>query len=113
MTEHISEKQFDLRMDSFSSTVIFEFEGKKFPLKPRVVQVNEFTLAYLQFPGSLIRSLAEHSEFCLDGSQMVTHFWSCAKLSPSCMICSVNDVRLLRYNSPPGLSVEQTLRPNE
>lgn len=85
--EDMSEKQFDLKMHSFSSAVIFGFQWK-----PRDVQVNEFNLAYLRFPGSLIRSSAEHATFCLDGSQMETHIWSRAKLSAS---RSVNDGRLL------------------
>lgn len=89
-TADISDKQFNLKADSLSSAVIFGFRRK-----PGAVWVNEFKLDYLKFPGSLIKSSAEHSSFCLDGSQMETHIWSRAKLSALCMICSVRDGRLL------------------
>lgn len=112
-TEYISEKQWPRSGSLLLQCDIWIPGAQNSPEGPRVVRVNEFTLAYLQFPGSLIRNLAAHSRFCLDGSQMETHFWSGAKLSASCMICSVNDGPLLGWSSPPGLSVEQTLCPNE
>lgn len=99
LTDYISEKQFNLKSGFLFPPPLCYVDcrgkKKKIPPKPRVVQVNEFTLAYLQLPGSLIRRLAEHSRFCLDGSQMETHVWSRAKLSALRMICSVNDGRLL------------------
>lgn len=112
-TKYISEKQWPQSGSLLLQCDIWIPGAQNSPEGPGVVRVNEFTLAYLQFPGSLIRNLAEHSRFCLDGSQMETHFWSGAKLSASCMICSVNDGRLLGWSSPPGLSVEQTLCPKE
>lgn len=86
----VKEEQSDLRTHSFSSTVISGFQRKA-----RDIQVNEFKLACLEFPGSLIKGSAEHATFCLDGSQMETCVWSRAELSAPCMMCCVNDGRLL------------------
>lgn len=80
VTECISEKHIDLRADSFSSAVAFGFQGKK--CSPGVVQVSEFKSAHLKFPGSLIRSLAEHSRFLLDTiPNGNTHLEACQAVS--------------------------------
>lgn len=54
-----------------------EFQSEKHSLEAWGYPVNEFTRAHLPFPGSLIRSLAECSRFCLDGSQMETGLERC------------------------------------